>query len=41
MHMQDGHRPDLLDRQSLGAVIITAMLAITLVAAIYISFVAR
>lgn len=41
MHMQDGHQQDLLDRQSLGAVIISAMLAVTAVAAIYIGFVAR
>jgi hypothetical protein len=41
MHIQNGHRADFLDRQSLGAVIVSTMLAITLVAAIYIGFVAR
>jgi hypothetical protein len=41
MHMQNGHRGDFLDRQSLGAVIFSAMLTITLIAAIYIGFGAR
>jgi len=34
-------RGGLLDRQSLGAVIFSTMLTITLVAAIYIGFVAQ
>jgi len=38
MHVQD--RPDFLDRQSLGAVVFSTMLTITVVAAIYIGFVA-
>ncbi|MEA2982821.1 MAG: hypothetical protein QOF09_4644 [Alphaproteobacteria bacterium] len=39
MHIENGHHADFLDRQSLGAVIFSAMLTITLVAAIYIGFV--
>jgi len=39
MHMQDEHRKALLDRQSLGAVIFSTMLTITLVATIYIGFI--
>lgn len=39
MHMQD--RAAFLDRQSLGAVIFSTMLTITLVAIIYIGFIAQ
>ena len=39
MHMQD--RAAFLDRQSLGAVIFSTMLTITLVASIYIGFIAH
>ena len=41
MHKQDGHQADFLDRQSLGAVVLSTMLTIALIAAIYIGFVAR
>ena len=41
MHVQNGHRGDYLDRQSIGVLIFSAMLTIMLVAAIYIGFVAR
>jgi hypothetical protein len=41
MHVQNGHRADFLDRQSLGAVIFSTMLTITLVATIYIGFIAQ
>ena len=38
MHMQNEHRTDFLDRQSLGAVIFSAMLTISLIAALYFGF---
>ena len=38
MHIQNGHRTDFLDRQSVGAVIFSVMLTIALVAAIYFAF---
>jgi hypothetical protein len=41
MQVLDVHRADFLDRQSLGAAIFSTMLTITLVAAIYIGFVAQ
>ena len=41
MHIQNGRRGDYLDRQSVGVVIFSAMLTITVVGAIYIGFVAR
>jgi hypothetical protein len=41
MHVHNGRRAVFLDRQSLGAVIFSTMLTITVVATIYIGFIAQ
>ena len=38
MHMQNGHRAEFLDRQSLSAVIVSIVLTIALIAALYFGF---